>query len=59
VIRGHRYECVGFRPSLARGNEALILLAVHQGLVHPYFSEEILVEYAAVLARPKFLIPAR
>ncbi len=37
-----------------RGNEALILLAVHQGLVHPCFSEEILEEYAAVLARPKF-----
>jgi len=36
------------------GNEALILLAIHQGLVHPCFSEEILEEYAAVLARPKF-----
>jgi uncharacterized protein len=39
------------------GNEALILLAVHQGLVHPCFSEEILEEYAAVLARPKFAFP--
>jgi predicted nucleic acid-binding protein len=28
------------------GNEALILLAIHQGLVHPCFSEEILEEYA-------------
>jgi putative PIN family toxin of toxin-antitoxin system len=37
-----------------RGNEALILLAIHQGLVHPCFSEESLDEYAAVLARPKF-----
>jgi putative PIN family toxin of toxin-antitoxin system len=37
-----------------RGNEALILLAIHQGLVHPCFSEEIPEEYAAVLARPKF-----
>ncbi len=36
------------------GNEALILLAIHQGLVHPCFTEEILEEYAAVLARPKF-----
>jgi putative PIN family toxin of toxin-antitoxin system len=36
------------------GNEALILLAIHQGLVHPCFSEEILEEYSAVLARPKF-----
>jgi putative PIN family toxin of toxin-antitoxin system len=36
------------------GNEALILLAIHQGLVQPCFSEEILEEYAAVLARPKF-----
>jgi uncharacterized protein len=40
-----------------RGNEALILLAVHRGLVHPCFSEEILEEYAAVLARPKFAFP--
>jgi putative PIN family toxin of toxin-antitoxin system len=40
-----------------RGNEALILLAVHQGLVHSCFSEEILKEYAAVLARPKFAFP--
>ena len=39
------------------GNEALILLAIHQGLVHPCFSEEILEEYAAVLARPKFSFP--
>jgi putative PIN family toxin of toxin-antitoxin system len=40
-----------------RGNEALILLAIHQGLVHPCFSEEMLEEYAAVLARPKFAFP--
>ena len=40
------------------GNEALILLAVHQGLVRPLYSEEILVEYAAVLARAKFAFPA-
>ena len=39
------------------GNEALILLAIHQGLVHPCFSEEILEEYAGVLARPKFAFP--
>jgi uncharacterized protein len=39
------------------GNEALIMLAIHQGLVHPCFSEEILEEYAAVLARPKFAFP--
>jgi hypothetical protein len=36
----------------------LILLAIHQGLVHPCFSEEIVDEYAAVLARPKFGFPA-
>lgn len=35
------------------GNEALILLAVRQGLIKPYFSAEILEEYAEVLARPK------
>jgi uncharacterized protein len=39
------------------GNEALIL-AIHQGLVRPCFSEEILAEYAGVLARPKFAFPA-
>jgi uncharacterized protein len=44
---------------LARaGNEALILLAIHQGLVRPCFSEEILEEYTGVLARPKFAFPA-
>jgi putative PIN family toxin of toxin-antitoxin system len=39
------------------GNEALILLAIHQGLVHPCFTEDIFEEYAAVLARPKFAFP--
>ncbi len=36
------------------GNEALMLLAIHQGLIRPCLSEEILQEYAEVLARPKF-----
>ena len=40
------------------GNEALILLAIHQGLVRPCFSEVILEEYAGVLARPKFAFSA-
>jgi uncharacterized protein len=40
------------------GNEALILLAVRQGLLKPFFSEEILQEYAEVSARPKFAFPA-
>jgi putative PIN family toxin of toxin-antitoxin system len=39
------------------GNEALILLAIHHGLVRPCCSEDILEEYAAVLARPKFAFP--
>ncbi len=39
------------------GNEASILLAVHQGLVRPCFSKDILQEYAGVLARPKFAFP--
>jgi len=39
------------------GNEALILLAINQGLVRPCFSEDILEEYAAVLVRPKFAFP--
>jgi uncharacterized protein len=36
------------------GNEALIILAIHQGFLHPCCSNEVLAEYAAVLARPKF-----
>jgi putative PIN family toxin of toxin-antitoxin system len=36
------------------GNEALILLAVRHGMLHPCFSEDILNEYKNVLARPKF-----
>ncbi|MFI4986409.1 MAG: putative toxin-antitoxin system toxin component, PIN family [Alphaproteobacteria bacterium] len=39
------------------GNEALIVLAIHQRLLRPCFSEEILREYAEVLARPKFAFP--
>jgi putative PIN family toxin of toxin-antitoxin system len=38
----------------ATGNEALILLAIHQGLIRPCLSDAILQEYAEVLARPKF-----
>jgi len=41
-------------PLARAGNEALINLAIHQGLLRPYFSDEILAEYAGVLARPKF-----
>lgn len=36
------------------GNEALVLLAVQQGLVQPSLSEAIIEEYEGVLARPKF-----
>ena len=36
------------------GNEALILLAVHQGLVGACYSEAMLQESSAVLVRPKF-----
>jgi uncharacterized protein len=36
------------------GNEALIVLAIHQGLIRACFSEAMMQEYAAVLARPKF-----
>lgn len=36
------------------GNEALILLAIHQGLLRPCISADILDEYAAVLARARF-----
>jgi predicted nucleic acid-binding protein len=37
----------------------LILLAIDQGPVHPCFSEDILEEYAAVLARAKFASAGR
>ena len=36
------------------GNEALVLLAIRQGLVRPCLSPAILGEYEGVLARPKF-----
>ena len=39
------------------GNEALVLLAVHQGMIRPCFSEPILEEYVAVLGRPRFAFP--
>lgn len=39
------------------GKEALILRAIHQGLVRACCSAAILKEYAAVLARPKFAFP--
>ncbi len=39
------------------GNEALIVLGIHQGFVRPCLSEPIIAEYAAVLARPKFAFP--
>jgi uncharacterized protein len=38
----------------ANGNEALLVLAVQQGLIEPCFSQEILYEYSSVLIRPKF-----
>ncbi len=40
------------------GNEALVVLAINQGLVVPCFSREILNEYADVLLRPRFGFPA-
>ena len=39
------------------GYEALILLAIRQGLLRPCFSQQILDEYAGVLTRPKFDFP--
>ena len=36
------------------GNEALLLLAVKQGLVRPCFSPAVLKEYSEVLVRPRF-----
>src|ERR1700730_11621652 len=39
------------------GNEAVLLTAINQGLVMPYFSQEILEEYSDVLFRPRFEFP--
>ena len=39
------------------GNEALIILAVQQGLVRSCVSTAVIEEYAEVLARPKFAFP--
>jgi uncharacterized protein len=39
------------------GNEALIILAIHQGRLRPCFTEAIVAEYTEVLARPKFSFP--
>jgi len=39
------------------GNEALILLAVQQGMIRPCFSVPVLEEYATVLGRPRFAFP--
>ena len=36
------------------GNEALVVLALAQGLLIACFSEEIMLEYIEVLSRPKF-----
>jgi len=40
------------------GNEALVVMAINQGLVIPCFSCEILEEYSDVLLRPRFGFPA-
>jgi putative PIN family toxin of toxin-antitoxin system len=40
------------------GNEALIVLAIHRGLVRPCVSAEVMQEHGEVLARPKFAFPA-
>jgi putative PIN family toxin of toxin-antitoxin system len=39
------------------GNEAFIVMAIQQGLIKPYFSDEMIEEYVKVLARPKFSFP--
>ncbi len=46
-------------PLAPAGNEALVVLAIHHGLLRPCFSVEILHEYAEVLARPKFAFPSQ
>jgi putative PIN family toxin of toxin-antitoxin system len=41
------------------GNEALLVMAINQGLVTPCFSEEILEEYSDVLLRSGVRVFAR
>lgn len=40
------------------GNEALLIMAINQGLIVPCYSAEILEEYSDVLLRPKFQFSA-
>jgi putative PIN family toxin of toxin-antitoxin system len=40
------------------GNEALLVMAINQGLLTPCFSDEILEEYSGVLSRPRFEFPS-
>jgi putative PIN family toxin of toxin-antitoxin system len=39
------------------GNESLIVLTIHQGMIRPCFSEPIREEYAAVPGWPRFAFP--
>lgn len=39
------------------GNEAMIVLAIENGIITPCYSAELLKEYVGVLARPKFSFP--
>src|ERR1700733_445867 len=43
----------------ASGNEALVVMAINQGLLTPCFSREILEEYSEVLLRPRFGFSAK
>jgi putative PIN family toxin of toxin-antitoxin system len=61
--RRHRHEyprvghaLIGWERSLV--NEALLVMAINQGLVIPCFSDEILKEYSGVLSRTRFGFPA-
>ena len=55
--RDSRYQCIRIGIAFTLGNEAFIVMAIQQGLIKPYFSDEMIEEYVKVLARPKFSFP--
>jgi hypothetical protein len=54
---GHLHQCAGLQPLSPAGNEELILLAIHQGLMHPRSSADILKEHSAVLRQTNSRFP--
>ena len=56
---GDRHQCDRLRPALSIRQRSADPACHSPGLIQPCFSEEILEEYAEVLARPKFAFTGR